>query len=252
MSIEIDFNTLKYNLYEILNVDINDDEKKIKKKFIHVIKNFHPDKNSELEEDIYYHIILANQILLNKKNREKYNEFILGTSEMFYDLKNNFNKFKNSNLLLNNDNDNEFNNKCHEFNNKCHELDNKYHNETLNIKYENFIKNRDNISINYDSEIINNNIFNNKFIDKKENEISNKLDIIEYLPYELVCDNKFTYIDNINKLYIEDTITTDKFSSLDKAFVLQPNFDYKNNKSYKEKIEEYNNETELYSKHKYI
>ena len=65
MSIEIDFNTLKYNLYEILNVDINDDDKKIKKKFIHVIKNFHPDKNSELEEDIYYHIILANQILLN-------------------------------------------------------------------------------------------------------------------------------------------------------------------------------------------
>jgi curved DNA-binding protein CbpA len=251
MSIEIDFNSLKYNLYEILNVDINDDEKKIKKKFIHVIKNFHPDKNSELEEDIYYHIILANQILLNKKNREKYNEFILGTSDMFYELKNNFNKFKNNNLLLNNDNHNEFNN-------KCKELDNKYLNdineddEPLNIKYENIIKNRNNISINYDSEIINNNIFNNKFINKKENEISNKLDIIEYLPYELICDNKFTFIDNINKLYIEDTITTDKFTSLDKAFILQPNFDYKNNKSYKEKIEEYNNDTELYYKHKNV
>jgi hypothetical protein len=36
-----------------------------------------------------------------------------------------------------------------------------------------------------------------------------------------------------------------------KAFILQPNFDYKNNKSYKEKIEEYNKETKLYSKHTY-
>jgi DnaJ-class molecular chaperone len=60
--IEIDFNNLKYNLYELLNVKQSDDSIKIKKKFMKVIKNFHPDKNSTLEEDIYYHIILANQI----------------------------------------------------------------------------------------------------------------------------------------------------------------------------------------------
>jgi curved DNA-binding protein CbpA len=244
MSIEIDFNTLKYNLYEILNVDINDDEKKIKKKFINVIKNFHPDKNSELEEDIYYHIILANQILLNKKNREKYNNFISNTSEMFYELKNNFKKFNNNNLLFNNKNNDDFNKKCKELDNNNIFNDD---NEPINIKYDNFIKNRNNISINYDSEIINNNIFNNKFINKKENN-NNNLDIIEYLPYELVHDNKFTYIDNINKLYIEDTVISDKFSSLDKAFILQPNFDYKDIKSYKEKIEDYNNKTELFNK----
>jgi DnaJ-class molecular chaperone len=63
--IEIDFNSIKYNLYEILNVTKDVDEQKIKKSFMKIIKNFHPDKNSELEEDIYYHIILANQILLN-------------------------------------------------------------------------------------------------------------------------------------------------------------------------------------------
>ena len=244
MSIEIDFNTLKYNLYEILNVDINDDEKKIKKKFINVIKNFHPDKNSELEEDIYYHIILANQILLNKKNREKYNNFISNTSEMFYELKNNFKKFNNNNLLFNNTNNDNFNKKCKELDNNNFFNDD---NEPINIKYDNFIKNRNNISINYDSEIINNNIFNNKFINKKENN-NNNLNIIEYLPYELVHDNKFTYIDNINKLYIEDTVISDKFSSLDKAFILQPNIDYKDIKSYKEKIEDYNNKTELFNK----
>ena len=156
MSIEIDFNTLKYNLYEILNVEINDDEKKIKKKFINVIKNFHPDKNSELEEDIYYHIILANQILLNKKNREKYNEFLLGTADMFYELKN---KFKNNNFIFNNKEIN----KNINFNDNYDNNDN----ESLNDKYEKIIKNRNNISINYDSDIINNNIFNNKFINIK-------------------------------------------------------------------------------------
>jgi DnaJ-class molecular chaperone len=64
--IEIDFNSLKYNLYEILNDARDDDDIKIKKSFMKLIKNFHPDKNSELEEEIYYHIIMSNQILLNK------------------------------------------------------------------------------------------------------------------------------------------------------------------------------------------
>jgi curved DNA-binding protein CbpA len=238
MSIELDFNTLKYNLYEILNVEINDDEKKIKKKFINVIKNFHPDKNSELEEDIYYHIILANQILLNKKNREKYNDFLSGTADTFYELKN---KFKNNNFTFNIDKNINFSDN--------YENDN----ESINDKYEKIIKNRNDISINYDSEIINNNIFHNKFINiKKNNNLSQNYDIIEYLPYELIYDNKFTNINNINKLYVEDTIITDKYSSLDKAFVLEPIINYNNNnKSDKEKINDYNNETELYLKHKF-
>jgi curved DNA-binding protein CbpA len=239
MSIEIDFNSLKYNLYEILNVEINDDEKKIRKKFINVIKNFHPDKNSELEEDIYYHIILANQILLNKKNREKYNEFLSGTADMFYELKN---KFKNNNFIFNNKEINKNINFSDNYDNND--------NESVNEKYEKIIKNRNNISINYDSDIINNKIFNNKFMNIKENNIQ-KNDIVEYLPYELIYDNKFTHINNINKLYIEDTIITDKYSSLDKAFVLEPNIYLNNNKSDKEKIEDYNNETELYLKHKF-
>jgi len=63
--VEIDFNSIKYNLYEILNVKPDADDVKIKKNFMRAIKNFHPDKNSELEEEIYYNMILANQILLN-------------------------------------------------------------------------------------------------------------------------------------------------------------------------------------------
>mgnify|MGYP000055831064 FL=1 len=90
--VEIDFNNLKYNLYEILNIPTNSDDVKIKKSFMKIIKNFHPDKNTELEEDIYYHIILANQILLNKESRRKYDDFLVGTAETFHELKNSFKK----------------------------------------------------------------------------------------------------------------------------------------------------------------
>ena len=85
--VEIDFNNLKYNLYEILNIPTNSDDVKIKKNFMKIIKNFHPDKNSELEEEIYYHIILANQILLNKESRKKYDEFSACSAETFHELK---------------------------------------------------------------------------------------------------------------------------------------------------------------------
>ena len=90
--IEIDFTNLKYNLYEILNVQPDSDETKIKKNFMKLVKNFHPDKNSELEEDIYHHIILSNQILLNKESRKKYDSYLVDTAETFIELKNAFNK----------------------------------------------------------------------------------------------------------------------------------------------------------------
>ena len=90
--IEIDFNSLKYNLYEILNVPRDVDDVKVKKSFMKIIKNFHPDKNSELEEEIYYHIIMSNQVLLNKDSRKKYDEFLAGSADTYTELKNNFNK----------------------------------------------------------------------------------------------------------------------------------------------------------------
>ena len=66
--IEIDFNNLKYNLYEILNVPPTSDESNIKKSFMKLVKNFHPDKNSELEEDIYYHIIYSYGCICAERN----------------------------------------------------------------------------------------------------------------------------------------------------------------------------------------
>ena len=72
----VDFDKLKFNLYEILGVEKNATESKIKKAFRNLILNFHPDKNNDVEEDIYYHIITANQILSNKEYRDKYDNFL--------------------------------------------------------------------------------------------------------------------------------------------------------------------------------
>ena len=48
---------VKYNLYEILGIQNNSNDVKIKKAFRNLILNFHPDKNNQTEEDIYYHIV---------------------------------------------------------------------------------------------------------------------------------------------------------------------------------------------------
>jgi molecular chaperone DnaJ len=74
--ITINFETLKFNLYDILNISKDASESKIKKAFRNLILNFHPDKNSEAEEDIYQHIIIANQVLSNNNTRSKYDDFL--------------------------------------------------------------------------------------------------------------------------------------------------------------------------------
>ena len=48
--ITINFETLKFNLYDILNISKDASESKIKKAFRNLILNFHPDKNSEAED----------------------------------------------------------------------------------------------------------------------------------------------------------------------------------------------------------
>jgi DnaJ-class molecular chaperone len=74
------FSNIKYNLYEILNVPQNSDDKTIKKQYLKLIKKFHPDKNNKIEEEIYFHILYANQILLDNDLRMKYDEFIKETT----------------------------------------------------------------------------------------------------------------------------------------------------------------------------
>jgi curved DNA-binding protein CbpA len=238
--IEIDFNNLKYNLYELLNVNNDDDETKIKKKFMRIIKKFHPDKNSELEEDIYYHIILANQILLNKESRKKYDVYLQDKSEIFTELKDSFNKTIKNQPTDKKQNISLFNNKVKELNEKHGYKENI--SESVIDKFD-FIK--ENRTINIEKENIKNmEEFNTKFNSYKVDG-KFKDQIIEYkdTPAELstyVIGEQYTNLADIDKLYVDDSVQSSKYSSLDRAFTLQPNIKH-NNTDIKEKMQEYRN-----------
>ena len=251
--IEIDFNTMKYNLYEILNVSPQTEESKIKKSFMKLIKNFHPDKNSELEEEIYYHIILANQILLNKDSRKKYDNYLTDRSNTFNELKNNFDKtIKNTKNTdtPNGDNISIFNNKFEELNKK-----HGYNNNTSNSTMEQFSKiksTRNNNDVMIQPENIKSNeMFNDIFNINKSDTGKFKDVLIRYEgnPSELstyVIGEHYTNLCDLDKLYIEDSVQSAHFSSLDNAFSLQSiNVNNEQKKSYNDKIKEYQSQTEL-------
>jgi len=250
--IEIDFNNLKYNLYEILNVPMDAPENKIKKSFMKLVKTFHPDKNLELEEEIYYHIILSNQILLNKESRAKYNTFLQTSADTFKELKDTFNKnikdieqnFPNKELSLN------------EYILK-NEILNKKHNDQSFIdtnqqsvldRFEKLKTKRNDINI-IKEDINNDKEFNMKF---ENNKIDGKFkdQIIEYVEtYDLstyVPGDIYTSLSDMDKLYLEDSVQNVKYSSLDRAFTLQPCLLSNNlTKSIDAKMKDYQSETDF-------
>jgi curved DNA-binding protein CbpA len=251
--IEIDFNSIKYNLYEILNVSKNADDAKIRKSFMKIIKTFHPDKNSELEEDIYYHIILANQILLNKESRKKYDSFIEDNADTYFELKDNFNKTKKE---INIDNDkgsniNLFNYKICELNKK-HGYDSNIDNISITEKFNKAKEKREMNEVKIDKEtFVDTTDFNNKF---EYNKVDGKYksQIIEYsgIPSELssyVIGEQYTSLSDIDKLYIEDSVQSTKYSSLDRAFSLQPIMKPINTNSFDDRMKEYQKETKHFN-----
>ena len=230
MSIEINFDTIKYNLYEILNVQPDSDDTKIKKSFMRIIKQFHPDKNSELEEEIYYHIILANQILLNKESRKKYDAYLFNSASTFDELKSNFNKYnKDQPNTLNKAPDMaSFNNKITELNNKHGFTQSLNNSETVTDRYAKIKTSRELNDIKIDKiDIKSTKDFNKTFETNKVQGLVGSA-IIE-LPYDatqelstFVSFDNYTNLADIDKLYIEDSIQSSKFSSLDRAFKLHP------------------------------
>lgn len=237
--IEIDFNTMKYNLYEILNVPPTSEESKIKKSFMKLIKNFHPDKNSELEEDIYYHIILANQILLNKDSRKKYDNYLLDKASTFSELKDTFNNVsstpKPSDMSGAN---NIFTNKFDELNKK-HGYDSNLIHDTV----DRFNKIKNNRDIVIKKDIQSQSELNTKFLDLSKDQL------VEYKgnPSELstyVIGEQYTNLGDLDKLYIEDSVQCAKFSSLDRAFSIHNIVANNDTKSVSDRIKEYKNQTE--------
>ena len=253
--IEIDFNSLKYNLYEILNVTSDADDVKIKKSFMKLIKNFHPDKNSDLEEEIYYHIILSNQILLSKDSRKKYDEFLSGRADTFIELRDGFEKsmkeieqyFPNKDI-------------SHaQFTSKLEEL-NKKHGYTTDAdsvsvleRFEKARQKRSTDEIKIEKEDIKDEKdFNSKFeFNKTDGKFRDQIVEFHGNPSELstyVVGEHYTSLSDMDKLYLEDSIQSSRYSSLDRAFSLHPvvaNPDA--NKSLEERMKEYQSQSDLFT-----
>jgi DnaJ-class molecular chaperone len=217
------FDKLKFNLYEILSVNQDASEKKIKKAFKNLVLHFHPDKGNKIEEDIFEHILLANQILTNEDSRKKYDDFLSNKTESFFDMRNNFDKQKNNYTPANKDD------AIKTFKQKFQELE-KMHLDNSSFESKDpkkILVERDNqINIPYE-KIDTTDDFNKKFEDRINNgHFSDQLIPVEekmHLSTNFVSDS-FTGLDvAFNNLYIEGGgVSTSSFSSLDTAFKIQP------------------------------
>jgi DnaJ-class molecular chaperone len=214
--ISINFDQLMYNLYEILNVPQDAPKDIIKKNYIKLIKKFHPDKTSILEEEIYNHIILASQILLNNDQRKKYDKYLNQMKEGFNDLKQKFKNKDSENKITN-----PTTNPKKTFIEQMNELNIK-HGYNKNIDDLNILEKYKEVSTNRNNE---NKIILKKKVDKKKLFKVNepRTDIAEYKGNisELstyIFGSFYTNIDDLDKLYIEDSILSSYFTSLDKAY----------------------------------
>jgi len=245
--ITINFETLKFNLYEILNVSKDASESKIKKAFRNLILNFHPDKNNDAEEDIYQHIIIANQVLSNKESRKKYDSFLNIVDQTHDDLKKNFNKNNNEPKLSQEEAQKKFENKINELTKK-HGQD--FIETNTKDNYEKMLKARE-LALEIPKEEIKDvEDFNSKF----QNKVLNKNFGDQIIPVTenmglstLNVNDNYTHLDvAFDNLYIDGGgVSTSKYTSLDAAFKIQSvDLNNINNISIEEAMHNYKKETE--------
>jgi len=244
----IDFNKLEFNLYELLDLNQSATSEDIKKRFRKIIKKFHPDKISNLEEKIYYNITLANVILSNQKTKNKYDNWLNNKDKDFNFLKSNFKNenidnyfpktkqeatigfYRDSNILLKKHGNYVEDNRI--FSKKLNDINIK-RNNLKNLKKEQFKNTKD---------------FNSTFDKKKENgDYSRqiiKVENEEIVPYDTSKSNiSYVELKNFNKLYLEDSVQTSNYTSLNRAFLLQPVM--KNTKEdINKELSKYKNQTE--------
>lgn len=251
--VSINFNELKFNLYEVLGLTPEASESKIKKSFKKLVLELHPDKNKDSNEEIYNHVIIANQVLSNPVLRKDYDNFLdekdKKTSHL--DLKSNFEesvKDLEKYFPAKEEADKTFKSKINELNTK-HGVDDKFNNTNIMNKYEEIKKMR-NSQINIPQEKISGEKdFNQKFESRKENGTFNDQIILTNNNTNLgtyqAVDGLAT-IGDYSKLYAEDTISTGAYTSLDMAFKIQKIDGDVKEKTLKERMEEYKQQTNLF------
>jgi len=255
-AITINFDDLKYNLYDILGLTKDASENRIKKTFRKLVIELHPDKNKDANDELYNHVIIANQVLTSKNLRNDYDNFLNETKkkDSFLDLKNNFDsQIKEIEKLFPEKEEakNLFSNKIKELNNKHGFSANDDSGNILN-KYENIKKKRDLISIPQE-RIANTKDFNNKFENKKESGVFSEQIIIANPNSNLGTyqpNDGLASIGDYSNLYSEDTISTGAYTSLDMAFKIQKINTSVKDKTLEQRMKEYKSETTQFNNRK--
>ena len=237
----VQFNSLEFNLYELLNLPISCTNEEVKKTFRKLIKRFHPDKITELEEKIYYNITLAHHILSNQTSREKYDRWLLKSNQSHSTLKDNFKT--DEEVIRNYFPKNQDEAKIQYAQN--FDMLGKRHGDyaedkrSLQAIYKDKEKERVKVSINKE-DFVNMDDFNNTFTKRKTNGTYNNMIVkrtAEIQPFTFKGSN-LAEIKDFDKVYIND-------NQYKYAFELIPSDESQmNKKNMKERLDDYNNTTQ--------
>ena len=245
----INFDDLEFNLYELLNIKNTANKRKIKKSYKKLIIQFHPDKCSDLEENIFYNITLAYQILKDDEIRKKYNIWLNKPN-----LEKNQIQLKKNFLKESNNMKSYFPSLPQEarinYDKKIKDLEKKHgiienDNIPLKDKYNSKVYSRHNLK-NIKKEKFNNKTqFNNKFIKRKKGQFDNidnkKSNIICYQMTQI--SKNYASVKDYNKLYSNESIQNEEYSSLDKAYIMHPELFHDKSVSSKNKLKKYKKQT---------
>ena len=255
--VTINFNELKFNLYEVLGLTNEASESRIKKSYKKLLIELHPDKNPDSNEEIFNHIIIANQVLANSILRKDYDNYLEEKDNkiLHTDLKNNFESvIKDVEKLfpVKEDATKKFKSKIEELNNK-HGVNNNLNSTNVISQYEHLKKMRDSQVSIPQEKISNTNDFNQKFESRKDTGTFNS-QIIQVNPNSILGtyqpNDALVGIGDYSKLYLEDNVSTGNYTSLNMAFKIQKFDSNISEKSVKEKMEEYKNQTNQYNNRK--
>ena len=253
----VDFKKLKFNLYELLNVNENDSFEKINHNYRHIVKKFHPDKTklSELEEDIYYEITLAHHILMDVNRRYHYDHFLKVQKTQRKSNQTNYGTIKQENSKHFPDTKEEA------FKSYLKQSEDLYKRHgNVNVpkgKLTTLIKEksreRESMKPIERENFRGNDDFNSTFVNRKNGgEYSNN--IINYeggniIPFELGKSTlNLTSLKDFNNMYTNETVRERDMTSLSQAFLLQPHKDIDEDFDYEEKMSEYKNDIDISSK----
>jgi DnaJ-class molecular chaperone len=226
--VSINFPDLKYDLYEILGLTREASDNRIKKTFRKLVLELHPDKNKDANDELYNHVIIANQVLTNPQLRKDYNAFLDESTkkDSFLDLKNNFDsqiKDMDKFFPVKEEAKGTFKNKIEELNKK-HGFDSGNDSKDIMNQY-NKVKSNRKSQINIPQErIMNTKDFNSKFENKKETGVFADQLIVTNSNTSLGTyqqNDGLASIGDYSNLYAEDTVSTGAYTSLDMAFKIQ-------------------------------